>query len=124
MSDGAIVPPHRGVLLTGRRVSRPVALATRTVAAMVSALSLLTIAYAYFNYRALDAGVGRVHLRHSGNNAAAAAAPTTSGAPTPGPLPAVEGHAQNILIVGLDSRAKMTPAEIRKYHTGSDDSLS
>jgi LCP family protein required for cell wall assembly len=84
---------------------------------MLSVSLLVVFGYGWYNYRALNSGLQRLGLHNLGD-----AAP--NGVPAGGSSGSVHGKTQNILIVGVDSRAGLSPAEQRKLHVGSDQSMS
>lgn len=85
------------------------------LAGLLSLTVLLGFGYGWYEYRSLNAGLHRVHL----SNLAQATTPK----PTPGSHH-VDGVEQNILVVGMDSRAGLSRAEERLLSVGSDVSLS
>ena len=85
------------------------------LAGLLSLTVLLGFGYGWYEYRSLNAGLHRVHL----SNLAQATTPK----PTPGSHH-VDGVQQNILVVGMDSRAGLSAAEKQLLSVGNDDSLS
>ncbi|HET6877559.1 MAG TPA: LCP family protein [Jatrophihabitans sp.] len=103
---------HRG----GRAAShtwRPFAVVGgKVTAALVSVALLLASGYGWYNFHTLNANAHIIDI-------------AGLGAPTPGgtgqaPAP-VSGTAQNILIVGIDSRAGLTAAQKRFLKVGQND---
>lgn len=91
----------------------------RVVAGVLAACVLLGFGYGWYNYRTLDSGLQRLTLHNL--------AGPTSGPTADSSAPAARKHSgaeQNILLVGIDSRAGMSAAERRQYHTGDDVSMS
>lgn len=90
----------------------------RTLGVLLSLAILLAFGYGWYNYRALNQGIPRFKLNNLG---VASVGPQNSTGPT---TAAVHGTAQNILIVGLDSRAGLTPAQREMLHVGNDQTVS
>lgn len=92
---------------------RPFAVAGgKVTAALISVALLLASGYGWYNFHTLNANT---HIL----NIAGLGAPTpTSTAQAPAP---VDGTAQNILIVGIDSRAGLTAAQKRFLKVGQND---
>ncbi|HVU92644.1 MAG TPA: LCP family protein [Jatrophihabitans sp.] len=100
-------PRHRGRRRAGgagRKSAVRISLALGTV---VSVACLILAGYAWATYRNIDKGVprGKVHV----------------GASPTGGQADFDGKDQNILLVGIDDRSKMTDAEVRKLHVGRGD---
>jgi LCP family protein required for cell wall assembly len=92
----------------------------RIVASVRAACVLLGFGYGWYNYRTLDSGLQRLTLHNL-------AGPTPAGPTSSRSAPAGRTHAgteQNILLVGIDSRAGLSAAQRRTYHTGDDSSMS
>ena len=86
---------------------------TKVVASAVSVLLLIGFGYGWYEYRSLNSGIQRMHL------------PSLVGENTdPQPGHHTTGVEQNILVVGMDSRAGLSAAERRLLSVGSDNSLS
>ena len=86
---------------------------TKVVASAVSVLLLIGFGYGWYEYRSLNSGIQRMHLPSlAGENTK-----SQSGRHT-------KGVEQNILVVGMDSRAGLSAAERRLLSVGNDDSLS
>ncbi|HZC72622.1 MAG TPA: LCP family protein [Jatrophihabitans sp.] len=101
---------HRAV--TNRRHS--LTLVGRFLAAGLSASLLIGFGYGWYEYRALDSGLHRLHLSNLGKE-------QNSNAPQDQqPV----GEAQNILLVGLDSRDGLSPAEQKMLSVGDASTLS
>jgi cell envelope-related function transcriptional attenuator common domain len=98
-----------------RGLRRSVGRVVQFLAGLLSLTVLLGFGYGWYEYRSLNAGLHRVHL----SNLAQATTPK----PTPGSHH-VDGVEQNILVVGMDSRAGLSRAEERLLSVGSDVSLS
>jgi LCP family protein required for cell wall assembly len=90
-------------------------LVTKVLAAAVSVVLLLGFGYGWYEYRSLNNGVQRFHL--SGLDAATKAPHVENGHH-------VNGIEQNILIVGMDSRADLSASERKLLSLGNDNSLS
>lgn len=86
----------------------------KVLACAVSAVLLLSFGYGWYEYRSLNNGLQRLHLTHLADE-------NTN--PNAGNKK-VNGTEQNILIVGVDSRAGLSPAERRLLSVGNDNSLS
>lgn len=89
---------------------------------LASALSialLLGFGYGWYEYRSLNSGLQRLHL----SNLAGASQPAASGAQQQ-PQQHFQGTEQNILVVGVDSRDGLSPAERKLLSVGNDQSLS
>jgi LCP family protein required for cell wall assembly len=83
------------------------------LAAALSASLLVGFGYGWYEYRALDSGLHRLHLSNLGKQ------------PTDAPQEQQpDGKEQNILLVGLDSRDGLSPAEQRKLGVGDDSTMS
>ncbi len=67
--------------------------------------------YAWYNYSTLNRNLNTVAVVGLGS----------SGAPSGAPTATDTGAAQNLLLVGLDSRAGLSSAEKRRLHLGQDD---
>jgi LCP family protein required for cell wall assembly len=83
------------------------------VAAAVSCGVLLGSGYAWYSYKKLSRNLHTVNVQGLGRSGAPSGAPTQGANGT--------GQAQNILLVGLDSRAGLTDAEKRRLHLGVND---
>ncbi|HEU5008309.1 MAG TPA: LCP family protein [Jatrophihabitantaceae bacterium] len=90
-------------------------LVTKVLACAVSVVLLLSFGYGWYEYRSLNNGVQRFHL--SGLDAATKAPHLENGHH-------VDGVEQNILIVGMDSRADLSASERKLLSLGNDNSLS
>lgn len=92
---------------------RPFAVASgKVTAALISVALLLASGYGWYNFHTLNANTHILDIAGLG-------APTpTSTAQAPAP---VDGTAQNILIVGIDSRAGLTAAQKRFLKVGQND---
>ena len=91
-------------------------LAGKVLAAALSVLVFVAFAYGWYNYRSLTTHVHSITVSGLGQ-------PTPTGTATGKPV--ATGTAQNILIVGVDSRQGLTAAQKRYYRVGqSDQSLS
>jgi len=89
----------------------------RVVIAAISTVLLLVIGYAWYNYTALNNNVQTLKLSGLGE-----ATPTgTASGTAPAGVQHVDGTAQNILIVGIDSRAGLSSAEKRLLKVGQND---
>jgi len=99
--------PHPG---RGREIG---VLVTKVLAGAVSVVLLLSFGYGWYEYRSLNNGLQRLHLTHL---AGEATNPKTGNK--------VTGTEQNILIVGVDSRAGLSASERRLLSVGNDNSLS
>lgn len=74
--------------------------------ALISALILLLAGYAWWNFRALNAGLHRLPIDfHQGQKSDA---------------PDIDGTDQNILVVGNDDRSNLSLKEARDLHVGLD----
>src|SRR5579875_21078 len=82
----------------------------QVVAALVSAFLLVGFGYGWYEYRSLDSGLHRVHLANL--------------APESGSGSHAHGVAQNILLVGTDSRDGLSAAEQRLLSVGHETSTS
>jgi LCP family protein required for cell wall assembly len=91
---------------------------TQVLASVLSIALLLGFGYGWYEYRSLNNGLQRLHL----TNLAEPSPPTRTG--TQPPQQHFEGTEQNILVVGVDSRDGLSPAERRLLSVGSDQSLS
>ena len=79
--------------------------------ALLSVTILVAFGYGWKKYGDLNAGLQTFHLNSLNKTpVAAAGAPVTH----------KDGSAQNILIVGLDTRAGLTDQQAKEYHTGED----
>lgn len=87
---------------------------TKVLAAAVSAALFLAFGYGWFEYRSLNSGLHRLHLANLGKPAVS---------PAPGQQ-VVDGQAQNILVVGIDSRGGLSHREQRLLSVGDATSLS
>jgi LCP family protein required for cell wall assembly len=101
---------HRGLAAPSRTV-RGVG---RFLAAALSAALLVGFGYGWYEYRSLDRGLQRIHLNNLGKPPAGGTSES----------PQVQGRAQNILIVGVDSREGLSAAERRLLSVGDATSLS
>lgn len=102
---------HRGdVVRHTHGWRRTTARVGRVVAAAVSCTLLLGSGYAWYSYSSLNQNLQTVNVQGLGGGSAA-----PSGAPTG------TGKAQNILLVGLDSREGLSDAEKRNLHLGVHD---
>jgi LCP family protein required for cell wall assembly len=97
----------------GRRVF---GVAAAAVGTLLSATLFVAFGYGWYNYRALNAGTRHLALHNLAGGTGQPAGTTTSGK--------VHGKAQNILLVGIDSRAGLSAAERHMLHVGNDTSLS
>lgn len=91
----------------------------RVVVAAVSTVLLLVIGYAWYNYTALNNNEKTVAL--SGLGTAPTSAGATGSAASAAGVQHIDGTAQNILIVGLDSRAGLSSAQKRLLKVGQND---
>jgi LCP family protein required for cell wall assembly len=80
----------------------------RVLGASLSATLLVVIGYGWYQYRSLDHGLHRLHIANLGST----------------PTVEVKGAAQNILIVGVDSRDGLSYREQRLLSVGDSSSLS
>ena len=94
----------------------------KTLCALLSAAIVLGFGYGWKNFRDLNSGLQRFTLPSI--NTPAQPDGTVTGTAQPQNVGAVKGVAQNILIVGIDDRADMTPSETALLHVGQDSSLS
>jgi LCP family protein required for cell wall assembly len=121
----------------GRWTRRRAALrAAQALAVCVSLVSLSLTAYGWYEFRYLRSHQQTVHVSGLGpdtpaatpTNTANSALPTStapSGAPSSSAtVPHIDGAAQNILIVGIDSRAGLTPAERKFLKVGLHDTTT
>jgi LCP family protein required for cell wall assembly len=125
MAGGAVVSGngrHRDGRPLKSRASARATLAAKVIAALVSAVLLIGAGYAKHYYGAINS-VSRFHLPALGPPTTTPAAGPT-GAASGGAVPKVQGKAQNILIVGLDSRAGLSAAEQKLLYVGDDPSVS
>jgi LCP family protein required for cell wall assembly len=86
----------------------------RVIGATTSAALFLAFGYGWYQYRALDRGLQRLHLSHLGQ-------PPSGGTNETAGQP---GKEQNILVVGIDSRAGLSRSERRRLSVGGTASLS
>jgi len=114
-SSGAPGGRHRGGRARdGRRLPRWAVRTVQVVAVVVSMCAFSGIAYAWSTYRSLGNSVQSIAIKAIDDPGSAPSG--ASGAPGPsGP-----GVAQNILLVGVDSRAGLSRAEEHRLHTGND----
>ena len=119
MDDAVLSGQGRHRTRAGRRPARGPVLLAKVSAAVLSAVLLSAIGYASFTYRSLDSGITHLHLRNLG-----------AGMPEPQQTAAGSGHKagydkdQNILVVGLDSRAGMSQKQIKLLKVGNETSAS
>jgi LCP family protein required for cell wall assembly len=85
----------------------------QSVAALISLTLLLAMGYFHYTYTSLDSGL--THLK-VGNLGEATPAPGASSANAH-----AQGSTQNLLLIGSDSRAGLTPAQIKALHVGASD---
>jgi LCP family protein required for cell wall assembly len=86
--------------------------------ATLSFALLVGFGYGWYEYRSLNTGLQRLHLNSLGQP------PSASGSPSGSPSPQANGKAQNILVVGLDSRDGLSAQEQKLLKVGSDNSLA
>jgi LCP family protein required for cell wall assembly len=84
----------------------------RVLGALISTVLLLASGWAWYNFAALKRNTHVLNIQGIGQ-------PTATGSNQP-----KLGTAQNILIVGIDSRAGLTPAERKYLKVGNDTSTS
>jgi LCP family protein required for cell wall assembly len=89
-------------------------LLSRVVGATLSFALLVGFGYGWYEYRSLNSGLHRLHLNSLGQQ------PSASGSTSP----PVNGKAQNILVVGLDSRDGLSAQEQKLLKVGSGNSLA
>jgi LCP family protein required for cell wall assembly len=89
-------------------------MATCVIAALLSVSILVAFGWGWKNYRDLNAGLHTFKL----NSLNRVPTTGTSGGATTSIQK--DGQDQNILIVGLDDRTGLTPAQEKEYHTGND----
>jgi LCP family protein required for cell wall assembly len=99
--------PIRHPRSDGRRVF---GFAAGGLSALLSATLFLAFGYGWYNFRELNAGTHHLALHNLVGGADQHAGETTDG---------VTGKTQNILLVGLDSRAGLSPAEQHRLHVAS-----
>src|SRR4051794_26051109 len=92
----------------GRRVF---GLAAGTLGTLLSATLFVAFGYGWYNYRDLNQGAHHLALRNVTGGANQHVDSTTG---------AVTGTAQNILLVGLDSRSGLSDAEQHMLHVHTD----
>jgi len=121
-SDGPGLPPHldpragrprpgAAHAATGRRgAPRRLALAGRVLATVLAVLVLGGSGWGWYLARVADASVGRTD-----------AIPTSGNSDAQGKDHA--GEAMNLLLVGRDSRAGLTPEQVEEFQTGDPDGL-
>jgi LCP family protein required for cell wall assembly len=96
----------------GRRRYKAAAIAgAMVVLSVVSVGCLVGAGYAWWSYRKLDHGTHRIAVAGLGD-------PSASGGAR---APAHDGQTQNILVVGVDSRAGLSNAEKSRLHVGQGD---
>jgi LCP family protein required for cell wall assembly len=100
----------------GRRYRRVALICTRSLAALVSLALLFATGYYDYTYRSLESGLQHVDL------------PAAGKAP---PVPVeqdkqahIDGKTQNILVVGVDSRAGLSAAQEKELEVGHDQTTS
>jgi LCP family protein required for cell wall assembly len=86
---------------------------TAVLAAVLSVSILVAFGYGWKKYGDLNAGLQTFQLNALNQPVAAVKGKTPASVQK-------DGAAQNILIVGLDDRTGLTPAQIQQYHTGTD----
>jgi LCP family protein required for cell wall assembly len=104
---------HRGHY--GRSARRALTRFGQTLAALLSVVIFAAFGYGFYNYRNLTSHQQTLQVGNLGSSDL----PVPSGSATDA-QPA-KGSAQNILIVGLDSRAGLTDAQKRYYRVGVAD---
>lgn len=113
--DGGRHRHHRGVDLGGR-YRRAALISTKSLAALVSLAVLLATGYYDYTYRSLESGLHHVRLPGLGQ---APPAPVEQDEQAH-----VAGTAQNILVVGVDSRAGLSAAEEKQWKVGAAQTTS
>ena len=99
---------------TGRLLGRRL---LQVVAALVSASLLVAMGYYRHTYTSLDNGLHRIAIGGLGRPTAAPGDSVRADAQ----VRQVDGAAQNLLIIGSDSRAGLSRAEIQRLHVGASD---
>lgn len=102
-------------LQAGRSGSRTVLLVVGALCTLLSATLFLVFGYGWYNFRQLNNGTHHFALHNLAGGADQHVDETTG---------SVQGKTQNILLVGIDSRADLSRAEQIKLHVGSDQSIS
>ena len=97
----------RAVPVVARRVGK-------SLIALLSATVLLAMGYYRYTYNSLDNGLHRVAVGGLGSTPTPAAGATVTH---------VDGTAQNLLIIGNDSRAGLSAADAKKLHVGNGSSV-
>jgi LCP family protein required for cell wall assembly len=92
-----------------RRLPPVAAAVLKVLAALLSLALFVAFGYGWYSYRSLNQGTRRIAVAGLGNPSASVGAS------------AGHGSSQNILIVGIDSRAGLTTAQKRAYHVGLND---
>ena len=112
VGDGSLPPLPRHLDPRRPRRHTSLGLAVKrlvlSVMAVVSVVTLVGAGYAWWKFRDANSGLQRVNF----NPRAAQKKPD------------FDGKDQNLLVVGYDSRAGLTPAEIKQLHVGTDVSSS
>jgi LCP family protein required for cell wall assembly len=91
---------------TGRSSGTRLAIATRSIAAILSVVLLAAGGWGWYLGRVADASLNRTDaIPTSGNEGG-------------------DGSAMNLLLVGNDSRASATPEERKRLHTGSNEGMN
>jgi LCP family protein required for cell wall assembly len=101
---------HRPVRHPGKDGRRVFGFAAGALSTLLSATLFLAFGYGWYNYRELNAGTHHLALRNLVGGADQHADETTGG---------ITGKTQNILLVGLDSRAGLSNAEQHRLHVSS-----
>jgi LCP family protein required for cell wall assembly len=96
---------------TGRHVARR---AVQMIAAACSVIIFAAFGYGWYSYNSLTRNQHTVAFGGLGE-------PTPTAGASGSATTHVDGSAQNILIVGVDSRAGLTSAQERYYHVGQSD---